>query len=221
MEDDGLDCSICAEIMQRAVMTNCGHSFCASCILGKMSCVPFIQCHKSTLADFNYILMSCVGFWQSKIKSESKVSAKPVPCPECSRKVTMLIPNFALRRQAENFERKKDAKNEEESTTTQRDDEQIRDYTERFAIRGDGMSDAISRSRDNIAILRAASRDSLFYKILFYSTLGVVLLYLLLPNDVLPEVSFGPFGFIDDIAVVLLGIWLLDSLASNFTNRPR
>eukprot|EP00954_Amorphochlora_amoebiformis_P027250 1384327-Amorphochlora_amoeboformis.AAC.1 len=164
MEDDGLDCSICAEIMQRAVMTNCGHSFCASCIL---------------------------GFWQSKIKSESKVSAKPVPCPECSRKVTMLIPNFALRRQAENFERKKDAKNEEESTTTQRDDEQIRDYTERFAIRGDGMSDAISRSRDNIAILRAASRDSLFYKILFYSTLGVVLLYLLLPNDVLPEVSFG------------------------------
>lgn len=39
--------------------------------------------------------------------------------------------------------------------------------------------------------------------------LGLALLYIILPVDLIPELVFGPIGYIDDVCVFIGAVWFL------------
>mmetsp|Transcript_16530 Transcript_16530/g.29680 ORF Transcript_16530/g.29680 Transcript_16530/m.29680 type:complete len:135 (-) Transcript_16530:183-587(-) len=127
----------------------------------------------------------------------------------------MLIPAYAIRRM-----------NDEDHKAAERSNHRLNEYTDIFKPElkdpsSDGKEDIIEQFQDDIGILRYASRTEICYKFLIYMTIGFVALYLLSPLDILPEASLGLIGYIDDIGIILLGCWILHSLAERFIRKQR
>jgi len=70
----------------------------------------------------------------------------------------------------------------------------------------------VSRIRDDYRIAQTAFRESKFFRTLVQLTLAFVFFYFFLPWDLIPD-ELGLIGYVDDIAIILVGFWLLYLLA--------
>mmetsp|Transcript_24416 Transcript_24416/g.33917 ORF Transcript_24416/g.33917 Transcript_24416/m.33917 type:complete len:198 (+) Transcript_24416:1-594(+) len=182
MEDDeSLECSLCLDTFTAAVITNCGHSYCASCIL---------------------------DFWEKK--NEKEQDKKCVPCPICNRKITLLIPNYSLRAASAKL------KEGGESGEDKKWNNSIEDYTKRYSRTAEekkaSVGAIVEEVQNDYALLNHATRESICYRYLVRVTAVIIGLYFVSPIDIIPEAHLGLLGYIDDLAMILLGLWLVRAL---------
>eukprot|EP00467_Chlorarachnion_reptans_P017049 CAMPEP_0114510952 /NCGR_PEP_ID=MMETSP0109-20121206/14085_1 /TAXON_ID=29199 /ORGANISM="Chlorarachnion reptans, Strain CCCM449" /LENGTH=183 /DNA_ID=CAMNT_0001690341 /DNA_START=43 /DNA_END=591 /DNA_ORIENTATION=+ len=178
LAEEALECLFCNETLRHAVFTNCGHSFCAKCIL---------------------------SYWDSTNRNCGEEKRKPVSCPKCRRTITMLIPSFSIREAL--AAKGEQAKIENKEELNQRINEYSDMYMKPADEKGASIPEIYEQVNDDIAVLDYATRTNVCYKYLVYATLLFVGLYLVSPVDLLSEAQLGPFGIIDDIGVILLGCW--------------
>jgi len=133
----------------------------------------------------------------------------------------MLIPAYAIREAATEKYGSPDEEDEKTKTMIDSYTESFRPSPELPEAKLRAVPEMIERGRDNVVILSYASRNDPFYKFLIYATIFLMALYLLSPVDLLPELQFGILGIVDDVAILLLGLWLLDSIAIRFVNNLR
>lgn len=86
---------------------------------------------------------------------------------------------------------------------------------------GAAASGLYEAALDDVAILSYAQRTDQTYRYLVLATVLFLGSYFIYPFDILPEASLGMVGYLDDAGVVLLGCWLLHSIAKHFVERAR
>lgn len=158
-------CPICLGDCFLPIETNCGHVYCANCI---------------------------VQYWtHAHLNIYTKMK-----CPMCRQAVSCLLPLYSLAEQEQC--------SQEHRTTF----DSIGSYNRRFSGASRPWLDYLT---DIPTILRHVFNEMLSMnaldiwqrlRILFFFVFG--LFYLVVPIDLIPEVVFGVFGFIDDILVVVL-----------------
>eukprot|EP01097_Dermamoeba_algensis_P005083 TRINITY_DN3243_c0_g1_i2.p1 TRINITY_DN3243_c0_g1~~TRINITY_DN3243_c0_g1_i2.p1 ORF type:complete len:206 (+),score=13.56 TRINITY_DN3243_c0_g1_i2:47-664(+) len=115
-------------------------------------------------------------------------------CPVCKRLVSMLIPLYSVRNELAVHDH----------VDPGQIDLHIEEYNLKFALNQRTTSDTM---RENLMLLRRMFRHSWFNKALLAITFSLVLLYVLVPNDLIPDTSV--VGYIDDFIICVLGFWFV------------
>eukprot|EP01098_Paradermamoeba_levis_P013168 TRINITY_DN5940_c0_g1_i2.p1 TRINITY_DN5940_c0_g1~~TRINITY_DN5940_c0_g1_i2.p1 ORF type:complete len:145 (-),score=29.80 TRINITY_DN5940_c0_g1_i2:231-665(-) len=115
-------------------------------------------------------------------------------CPIDRRPVSMLIPSYTIRSEIPPID---------ENLATQVD-LQVEEYNIKFSLSHRNISDLLN---EDILLMKRMYRNSLFYKALMLITLSLVLLYIILPMDLLPDTSL--VGYLGDLVIVFLGFWFI------------
>ncbi|XP_026195670.1 E3 ubiquitin-protein ligase RNF170-like [Anabas testudineus] len=124
----------------------------------------------------------------------------PINCPVCRQMVTLL---FLLFHEPAAFQRVQGGEAGRQLILRH-----INDYNRRFSGQPRSYMDSL---RDVPTLLRHAFREMFFvgglfwlFRIRILFCLVGAIIYLASPFDILPEVLFGPLGFMDDFFVILL-----------------
>lgn len=162
-----LNCPICLGETVLPVETNCGHIFCANCI---------------------------VQYWRHTNTTYSKIK-----CPMCRQFITLFVPLFSR-----GEEHRHNLENASEIMNS------IKNYNKRFSGEPRPLMDYIT---DIPVLLRHIFNElfsfqglEMWHRIRWSFLMIIGLLYFLSPFDIIPELVFGIFGFLDDIFVLVLVI---------------
>jgi len=74
----------------------------------------------------------------------------------------------------------------------------------------------VEEVRNDYALIKHITRESVCYRYLVWATVVIIGLYFVSPVDFLPEAHLGLLGFLDDLAIFLLGLWLLRALVERY-----
>ena len=163
-----------------------------------------IQHNSSDVVDLAECLMS---YWRTTGENA------PVKCPLDRTPVSYMVPNFALRDQCAHVNRS-DAAAVPSAADVANWDSQLTAYNQRFSNLPRGIGQEL---REDIAIYRNLPINSM-QKWLINGLIVLVVLYILMPVDLIPD-TVGLAGYVDDafaligIAIILLA--MLNSLRSS------
>eukprot|EP01113_Clastostelium_recurvatum_P035373 TRINITY_DN4924_c0_g2_i3.p1 TRINITY_DN4924_c0_g2~~TRINITY_DN4924_c0_g2_i3.p1 ORF type:complete len:133 (+),score=23.99 TRINITY_DN4924_c0_g2_i3:265-663(+) len=122
----------------------------------------------------------------------------------------MIIPNYVLRTEVQAQQG-----TQANSNHTNRVDNRIEEYNRRHASAPRSMS---NRLQEDLTIATTAFYRSGFFRLLVQLTMAFVFFYFFLPWDLIPD-EFGLFGYVDDLAIILLGFWFIFWLAESYRGR--
>jgi len=118
-----------------------------------------------------------------------------VVCPLDRKPVSMIIKNYTIRQEVDS----QLATNNEQNAH----DAQIDRYNNMFS-----RADINFGARDTW-LLDMLHRHNVLNHVIMYVVMILVVLYIFFPWDLIPEHLFGPLGFLDDLVVLLVGLWFL------------
>ena len=113
----------------------------------------------------------------------------------------MIIPNFLLRTLSDDSTPVRG--NADSSSSL---DGRLSQYNQMFSR---DRSSITQRLVEAEALGAQLLRRSAFFRLLLVVSLLVVLVYFLLPRDLIPEQTYGMIGYVDDLAVGLIMFWLV------------
>eukprot|EP00026_Physarum_polycephalum_P019079 Phypoly_transcript_20920.p1 GENE.Phypoly_transcript_20920~~Phypoly_transcript_20920.p1 ORF type:complete len:187 (+),score=9.28 Phypoly_transcript_20920:48-608(+) len=151
--------------------------------------------HATTTSCGHCFCAPCIlEYWNKKGRS-SKVT-----CPIDRKPISLLIPNYVLRKEVSSQLRQ-----HENSSLAAQYDREIETYNTKFAHQPQTVTESI---REDWAMLGLMRAGNFFHTILVYATLILVLLYLFFPFDLIPD-ELGLVGYVDDFAFLIGAIWFI------------
>ena len=202
------DCSICLSETTYAIQTNCGHIYCAQCIISYYENVTSSSVatalSKSLRSKINSRILKCLF---------SDPFDTPT-CPYCRQRMTMLLFYFS------ETERNLSDDNPIEMERRNALVNTVRNYNSRYSGEPRSLSEHL---RDLPVLLRHLwtffwSPDGLswLFRLRILTLGGMAGLYLLSPFDIVPEAAFGIIGILDDLVIVALFLLYASMLYRNF-----
>eukprot|EP01111_Echinosteliopsis_oligospora_P018718 TRINITY_DN873_c0_g1_i1.p1 TRINITY_DN873_c0_g1~~TRINITY_DN873_c0_g1_i1.p1 ORF type:complete len:189 (+),score=7.26 TRINITY_DN873_c0_g1_i1:61-627(+) len=153
--------------------------------------------HACTTSCGHCFCGSCLlDYWQKQGKSQK------LKCPIDRREVSMIIPNYVLRREVLHQLKESGETNVDAADI----DSKIDEYNGFFA---NAPQPVTERLRDDLVVWNLMrSGGNTLYSLLTYASLVFATIYLFFPFDLIPD-SYGLIGYMDDLALFAGAIWFI------------